>query len=211
MEDSISLWKMFIDAAPVGKSVIIVLAFGSAWCWLLILEGIFSALKLRFAIRQEKRGETSKLLAPVFYAGAQAAAVMIEDERVGERRARIEEAMHQEARELIAHIESGLPNLAVISSVAPFIGLFGTVWGIMASFAGIAAAKDTSLAVVAPGISEALAATAIGLAAAIPASVGYTRIGSFISHSAQGLYTLIEKRGVAFIAITPIRKIREVA
>ena len=79
--------------------------------------------------------------------------------------------------------EGGLPNLAVISSVAPFIGLFGTVWGIMTSFVGIAAAKDTSLAVVAPGIAEALAATAYGLAAAIPASIGYNRIGAAFSRA----------------------------
>ena len=80
------------------------------------------------------------------------------------------------ARSFVAG-KGALPNLAVISSVAPFIGLFGTVWGIMTAFSGIAQSQDTSLAVVAPGIAEALAATAYGLAAAIPASVGYNRIG----------------------------------
>ena len=75
----------------------------------------------------------------------------------------------------------------MISSVAPFVGLFGTVWGIMTSFAGIAEAKDTSLAVVAPGIAEALAATAYGLAAAIPASVGYNRIGAAFRAAAAEL------------------------
>ena len=88
---------------------------------------------------------------------------------------------------ILMRAEGGLANLAVISSVAPFVGLFGTVWGVMASFVGIAAAKDTSLAVVAPGIAEALAATAYGLAAAIPASIGYNRIGAAFSRVGQRL------------------------
>jgi biopolymer transport protein ExbB/TolQ len=114
---------------------------------------------------------------------------------------RIIEAMNRNARSVIAAVEGGLPNLAVISSVAPFVGLFGTVWGIMSSFIAIGAAKDTSLAVVAPGIAEALAATAIGLAAAIPASVGYTRIGAAIGGATQDLAGLIEEE--ALRAVTP--------
>ncbi len=73
-------------------------------------------------------------------------------------------------------IEVGLPFLATVGSASPFIGLLGTVWGIMHSFTAIAQAKDTSLAVVAPGIAEALFATALGLAAAIPAVVAYNQI-----------------------------------
>ena len=96
--------------------------------------------------------------------------------------------------------EGKLPNLAIISSVAPFIGLFGTVWGIMTSFAAIAAAKDTSLAVVAPGIAEALATTAFGLAAAIPASVGYTRLGAAVRTSAGEIGDWIEETGVSLVA-----------
>ncbi|MBB5725802.1 biopolymer transport protein ExbB [Sphingomonas endophytica] len=87
-------------------------------------------------------------------------------QRVGERIARIEGAA-------LARLREGLPVFASISSVGPFVGLFGTVWGIMHSFAGIGAAKATSLAVVAPGISEALLATALGLVAAIPATIMY--------------------------------------
>ena len=96
--------------------------------------------------------------------------------------------------------EGGLPNLAIISSVAPFVGLFGTVWGIMTSFAGIAEAKDTSLAVVAPGIAEALAATAYGLAAAIPASFGYNRIGATLARSGRVLSSMIEREAVEIAA-----------
>ena len=105
--------------------------------------------------------------------------------------------MSRVGRELMTKAEGGLPNLAVISSVAPFIGLFGTVWGIMTSFAGIAQSQDTSLAVVAPGIAEALAATAYGLAAAIPASVGYNRIGAAFSRAGQQVAHYVEDKALA--------------
>ena len=114
--------------------------------------------------------------------------------------------MNRAARGVIKNTEGGMANLAVIASVAPFIGLFGTVWGIMASFSAIAAAKDTSLAVVAPGIAEALATTAVGLAAAIPASIGYTRLGSAVSSSAQELAGLIEERAVDLVSRAPSSK-----
>ena len=107
--------------------------------------------------------------------------------------------MRRVAQALLGRLDSGLPSLAVISSVAPFIGLFGTVWGIMTSFASIADANDTSLAVVAPGIAEALAATAIGLAAAIPASIGYNRLASAIGRVAQSLDHLIDEKAVALM------------
>ena len=83
--------------------------------------------------------------------------------------------------------ETGLPFLATIGSSAPFIGLFGTVWGIMTSFQSIAASKNTSLAVVAPGIAEALFATAIGLVAAIPATIFYNKFVSEVNKQSQRL------------------------
>ena len=116
----------------------------------------------------------------------------------------IAEVMSRTAREFLAKEEGGLPNLAVISSVAPFIGLFGTVWGIMSSFAGIAQSQDTSLAVVAPGIAEALAATAYGLAAAIPASVGYNRIGAAFSRVGQNVSHYIEDAALAHVSGRPV-------
>jgi biopolymer transport protein ExbB/TolQ len=81
--------------------------------------------------------------------------------------------MRAALRTELQHIETGLPLLATVGSSAPFIGLFGTVWGIMNSFTAIGQQQDTSLATVAPGIAEALFATALGLAAAIPAVVAY--------------------------------------
>ena len=85
--------------------------------------------------------------------------------------------------------EKGMTFLASVGSVAPFVGLFGTVWGIMNSFQSIAQSKNTSLAVVAPGIAEALFATALGLAAAIPAVVAYNRFSSQIENLASRLET----------------------
>ena len=88
---------------------------------------------------------------------------------------RIEKSMSLVISKEMDGLEKGIPFLASVGSVAPFIGLFGTVWGIMNSFAAIAESKNTSLAVVAPGIAEALFATALGLAAAIPAVVAYNK------------------------------------
>ena len=108
--------------------------------------------------------------------------------------------MARAAREVLARSEGGLPNLAVIASVAPFVGLFGTVWGIMTSFAAIAHAQDTNLATVAPGIAESLAATAYGLAAAIPASIGYNRIGAAYARLGQQMAAYVEERALALLA-----------
>jgi biopolymer transport protein TolQ len=90
----------------------------------------------------------------------------------------------------VEKLQSGLSILATIGSVGPFIGLFGTVWGIMNAFQGIAASNNTSLAVVAPGIAEALFATALGLVAAIPAVVAYNRLAGDLNHYANRLATL---------------------
>jgi biopolymer transport protein TolQ len=90
------------------------------------------------------------------------------------------------AREL-ERVERGLTVLASVGSTAPFIGLFGTVWGIMNSFQSIAASADTSLAVVAPGIAEALFATAIGLFAAIPATTGFNKFSNDMNKYADRL------------------------
>ncbi len=90
--------------------------------------------------------------------------------------ARVERVMTVEAGRWMDRIERHMTFLASVGSVAPFIGLFGTVWGIMNSFAAIAASKQTNLAVVAPGIAEALFATALGLVAAIPAVVAYNKL-----------------------------------
>lgn len=91
----------------------------------------------------------------------------------------------------VEQLQSGLSVLATVGSVAPFVGLFGTVWGIMNAFQGIAASNNTSLAVVAPGIAEALFATALGLVAAIPAVVAYNRASGDLNNYANRLATLV--------------------
>ena len=197
--DALNPVALFIHACPVAKIVILLLTAASICCWVLIVEGIWSVIRLGRAIATAHDGPSSRgatLLGPIVEAGAQAAAFSIPGESVGEARARIADAMTRAARMLLTRAEGGLPNLAVISSVARFVGLFGTGWGITVSFSAIAAAKDTSLAVVAPGIAEALAATAIGLAAAIPASIGYNRIGVSLARLGECLHDLIEEDAV---------------
>jgi biopolymer transport protein ExbB/TolQ len=199
---ALSPLSLFLQAGPVAKVVILLLAAASIWCWVLIIEGIWSVVRLRRAIAaaQAGDGQGASLLSPIVEAGYQASALQIPGETSGEVRMRVSEAMSRVARMLLTRIEGGLPNLAMISSVAPFIGLFGTVWGIMVSFSAIAEAKDTSLAVVAPGIAEALAATAIGLAAAIPASMGYNRIGAAMARAGEALNNLIEDNAIKIAA-----------
>ncbi len=194
---NLSPFELFAMAGIVGKAVILLLLAASIWCWVLIIEGIFGVLRLKAAIRRWRGNDAPALLSPIVQAGGAAAGQTVRGESTGDMRLRIVEAMNRRARATIAAAEGGLANLAVISSVAPFVGLFGTVWGIMSSFTAIAAAKDTSLAVVAPGIAEALATTAIGLFTAIPASVGYTRLGSAFGAVAQDIFGLIEEAALS--------------
>jgi biopolymer transport protein ExbB/TolQ len=192
---------LFLEAGLVGKGVMAVLFLASLWCWVLIVEGVISVVRLRRAVRSARAGgEVAGALSGVAAAGEEEAHRRIPGETVSEVRERISDAMARAARELLTRSEGGLPNLAVISSVAPFIGLFGTVWGIMASFAAIGQAQDTSLATVAPGIAESLAATAYGLAAAIPASIGYNRIGAAYARLGQEMASFVEERALALIA-----------
>jgi biopolymer transport protein TolQ len=100
---------------------------------------------------------------------------------------RIERVMHITLGREMDHLERYMPFLASVGSTAPFVGLFGTVWGIMNSFQSIALSKNTSLAVVAPGIAEALFATALGLVAAIPAVIAYNKIPTDIGRYAARL------------------------
>jgi biopolymer transport protein ExbB/TolQ len=197
---SISPVNLFVQAGPIGKAVMGALGLASIWCWVLIIEGVISVARVGRALRAARAGPASAALEPIAEAGRQAATVAVAGETASERRQRIGEAMARAGRDFLARAEGGLPNLAIIASVAPFVGLFGTVWGIMTSFAGIAEAKDTSLAVVAPGIAEALAATAYGLAAAIPASVGYNRIGAAFGRAGRKMTSLIEEWAVAMVA-----------
>jgi biopolymer transport protein ExbB/TolQ len=126
---------MFLQAGPIGKAVMAVLLAASVWCWILIIEGLFTVVKLSRVLKAARLDKGASLPAQIEAAGQEAARFKVANESAGEKRLRIAEKMSRAGRELLMRAEGGLPNLAVISSVAPFIGLFGAVWGIMTSFA----------------------------------------------------------------------------
>jgi len=210
---SLSPLGLFEQAGVVAKFVMLALFFASIWCWVLIGESWIAARRLSKAIKAagEDRNAYAPLVAPILRAGDKATSTHAQAETFADRRWRIGETMTRAARNLLLDAEKGLPNLGVISSVAPFVGLFGTVWGIMNAFAGIAEAKDTSLAVVAPGIAEALAATAYGLAAAILASIGYNRLSALFAHVSADLDSLVQDRADALASgrdsASPVREV----
>lgn len=181
----LSLIGLFLQADLVVKAVMILLVLASVASWSIILDRSIRLIRLkRQAARFEDEAAHVPLEAlshgPLADSILSAAQVAWQDRTVGETRSevrdRIERAMRSALARNLRHLEAGLPFLATIGSAAPFIGLFGTVWGIMNSFTAIAKSQDTSLAVVAPGIAEALFATAIGLAAAIPAVMAYNKL-----------------------------------
>ena len=192
---SLSVVTLFLNADPVVKSVLLLLLAASVWSWAVIIDklwrlGAASRTAHSHEVRAAAARSARELLATAGRGNAgDPAGLMLsaglaestteprpEGETAGERRDRIERAMRLALNSELRRLELRLPFLATLGSAAPFIGLFGTVWGIMRSFAGIAAAHNTGLAVVAPGIAEALFATAMGLAAAIPAVVAYNKI-----------------------------------
>jgi biopolymer transport protein TolQ len=204
--------ELFLQADSIVKSVIVLLIVASAWGWAIIAEKL-----IRLAVLHRR---AARLVAtvqdglPVAHVAASFAAeppndplVQVYKAMVDEyershdlaqtegQRVSLQERVHRVAQLTAAsaldHLQSRLPGLATIGAVAPFVGLFGTVWGIMNSFQGIAASNNTSLAVVAPGIAEALFATALGLVAAIPAVIFYNRISGDIGAYGKRLTTFI--------------------
>ena len=197
---SLSPMGLFAQAGPVGKTVIILLGIASVWCWYQIFDGLVGIVRLGGALRRARSNQQGTFIDPVINAGVmESRQERFADESTGDVRQLMMEAMSREGRTLMARLEGGLPNLAVIASVAPFVGLFGTVWGIMVAFTAIADSNDTSLAVVAPGIAEALATTAFGLVAAIPASIAYSRLGASFAAKAQDLANFIEEKSLALL------------
>ncbi|KFG67007.1 MotA/TolQ/ExbB proton channel family protein [Microvirga sp. BSC39] len=181
----LSFLGLFLQADPIVKGVMILLVLASLGCWTIMVEKL---LRFRNARHQARSFETvarsTERLHPqpagttgrIVAAGQDAWRDQDPSESRAERRERIERAMRAALSADMRQLQVGLPFLATIGSAAPFIGLFGTVWGIMNAFSAIAASQDTSLAVVAPGIAEALFATAIGLVAAIPAVIAYNKL-----------------------------------
>jgi biopolymer transport protein ExbB/TolQ len=198
-EQALEPIDLFLMAGPVVKAVFICLIMMSIWCWMIIADCSWSLRRLRRDLRRAESGEQSRSMAPVIEAGIEHGRRTLAQESADARRERITAAMRRRVQELIEKSQAGLASLAIISSVAPFIGLFGTVWGIMTSFIGIAASKDTSLAVVAPGIAEALAATAIGLAAAIPAAFAYNRLAAGFTRTGRAYLRYVDETGPGLV------------
>ncbi len=184
---------LFLQADIVVKAVMIGLLFASIWSWAIIIERArrlkvigkqTSAFENRFWKAnslddlKDIRGKLEHPATKVFSAAMsewRRSTTGGRIDRVG-LRTRLTSVMGVAIAREIDELSDRLNVLATIGSVSPFVGLFGTVWGIMRSFTSIAASQNTSLAVVAPGIAEALFATAMGLFAAIPAVIGYNRL-----------------------------------
>lgn len=205
-------WELFLSADPIVKAVMGILVLASLWCWAIIFDKFFRIRRLRKRANKFEDafwsggsledlydrigGEPDDPMSSVF------AAAMREWRRSNARgltakgnevraslHRRIDQVMNLTVSREMEQLERYMAFLASVGSTAPFIGLFGTVWGIMNSFQSIAATKNTSLAVVAPGIAEALFATALGLVAAIPAVVAYNKFSSDLGRYAGRLET----------------------
>lgn len=195
-----SMWGLFMQADFIVKSVMIALIVASIWCWAIIIDKYFMFKSLNMRAKKFEKyfwsGEsleklyerTSKKatdpMARTFNAGMREWKMADEKGLQNKMQAhlnvqqRIERSMDVTIGREIDKIERNMTFLATVGSTAPFVGLFGTVWGIMNSFAAIAISNNTNLAVVAPGIAEALFATALGLVAAIPAVIAYNKFST---------------------------------
>lgn len=214
----LSPWALFLEADIVVKAVMIGLLLASIWSWAIILD---RARRLKAINREaekfeehfwqsesidalyDKAAKSKHPSAVVFGAGMGEWRRSLSKGRLDREgvRARLTSIMNVAIAREVDELSDRLNILATVGSVAPFVGLFGTVWGIMRSFTAIAATQNTTLAVVAPGIAEALFATAIGLFAAIPAVIGYNRllhgIGRLearLSHFAEEFHGLLSRQ-----------------
>lgn len=200
-QHSVSLLALFMQASLIVKLVMFGLIAASIWCWAIIFDKVMlyrkvsrrmdafeatfwsgQSLETLYASveREASGGKSAAGMAALFLAAMQ------EWKRSHEVAARAFQGLQMRIEKVIdvalarevSGLESNLLVLATIGSAGPFVGLFGTVWGIMTSFQAIAGAENASLAVVAPGIAEALLATALGLLAAIPATIAYNRFAA---------------------------------
>jgi biopolymer transport protein TolQ len=199
----LSVYGLFVQADWIVKAVMIMLLLASIWSWAIIIHKLIRLRALRAQAKQFEDafwsgGSLEELfdrisnrptdpMASIFVAAMRewrrsAARGLLSNEALRESlRDRIERVMNIALGREVDQLERYMTFLASVGSAAPFVGLFGTVWGIMNSFAAIAGSKNTSLAVVAPGIAEALFATALGLVAAIPAVLAFNKLNNDIT------------------------------
>ena len=188
-----SLLQLFLRADFIVKGVIIILILASVYSWALIFEKykLFKKIEKSTSIFEDKfwksksaesfyNSLTNKEKDPVanVFQSAMAELIKTKSKSLAIQSARVSRILEISTDREIRLIEKHFTFLATVGSTAPFIGLFGTVWGIMNSFQSIAISRNTSLAIVAPGIAEALFATALGLLAAIPAVIAYNKFNS---------------------------------
>jgi len=205
----LSVYGLFLQADWIVKAVMIMLLLASIWSWAIIIHKLIRLRALRAQAKQFEDafwsgGSLEELfdrisnrptdpMASIFVAAMRewrrsAAKGLLSNEALRESlRDRIERVMNIALGREIDQLERYMTFLASVGSAAPFVGLFGTVWGIMNSFAAIAGSKNTSLAVVAPGIAEALFATALGLVAAIPAVLAFNKLNNDITRYSNRL------------------------
>ncbi len=215
----LSIITLFLQADTLVKCVMLLLVVASFWSWAVIFDKYIKLRRLRrdadsFEENFWSGGALDDLydrignrpedpMSSVFAAAmrewrrSMAKGIVATTATRMTLQERIERVMQVTAGREIARIERYMPFLATVGSTSPFVGLFGTVWGIMNSFQAIAAAKNTSLAVVAPGIAESLFATALGLVAAIPAVIFYNKFSTDFGRYAGRL----EAFGAEFSAI----------
>ncbi|WP_322097202.1 protein TolQ [Pelagibius sp. Alg239-R121] len=205
----LTVWGLFLQADIVVKIVMVLLLFASVWSWAIIFEKILKMRRLRNLAetfeeafwsggslddlydRIDKRppDPMSSLFVSAMREWRRSSSKEggVSDQNRISLQQRIERVMDISLGREMERLERHMIFLASVGASAPFIGLFGTVWGIMNAFTSIAASKNTSLAVVAPGIAEALFATALGLVAAIPAVIAYNKISTDLGRYAGRL------------------------
>jgi biopolymer transport protein TolQ len=198
----LGLWSLVAQADPVVKGVLLLLVLASIWSWTVIFDKAFRLGRLRRKAQAFERAFWSgaplddlyrRLGRDADHPMAVLFAAAMEEWRDAPRASaasgraldRIQKVMSLSLDREIDGLARHLSSLATIGATAPFVGLFGTVWGIMNSFQSIALTKNTTLAVVAPGIAEALLATALGLVAAIPAVVAYNKLSGDVDRYAN--------------------------
>jgi biopolymer transport protein TolQ len=207
-----SLIQLFIRADFIVKSVIIILIAASIYSWALIFEKYKLFKKIQKSTNSFEEKFWKSRSAESFYnsitnrdkdpltsifQSAMVELIKTKSKSSAVQLARVSRVIEISADKEIKLIEKNFTFLATVGSTAPFIGLFGTVWGIMNSFQSIAISRNTSLAIVAPGIAEALFATALGLLAAIPAVIAYNKFNS----DAQNYNSRIENFSKRFLSI----------
>jgi biopolymer transport protein TolQ len=199
----LSIFGLFLQAHWIVKTVMLGLLVASVWVWAIVVDKTILFTRTRQAMDRFEQAFWSGQSLEELYRSLQSrpnhamAALFVAAMREWKRsfegqtrsfaglQMRIEKVMDVSIAREVERLERRLLVLATVGSASPFIGLFGTVWGIMTSFQSIAASKNTSLAVVAPGIAEALFATAIGLVAAIPATIFYNKFASDVNKQAH--------------------------